>query len=554
MPRFVLYLLLMFAACIAHAGILDLNQQPWVTSNPDPEKGMNVGLAQREGDGIHVVLAVQPGFSVYRDSLSFESAGLPVNPLSMPDGTFKEDPSFGRVEVYQDGAQVILPLVSDRTLKVRMQGCLDTGLCFEQQTRIVQIEGELPTAAEIAPQAPGSLWWFFMAGVLLALTPCVLPTLPLLLHAMSGGHASRPRQALYGMGYVSASAVSYAGLGVLIGYLGSSFDLRTALQGPIPVSLITLSLVALAAVNMGWRVPGLGFISSGAGQGLLGKIKGGNLASAAALGVVSTIMLSPCVSAPLAGIMIYLAQTGDSLYAGACLFLLGVGMGLPLLILALGGKRFIPKSGPWLIAMKEGSALLLIMAAAVNASRLLTPPQTLILIGVMALVGSIYLKLRWPKRWSKLMGATLIFLVFAYGFLCISGGINGQDDWKQPLATKQVLVDETYDNVDQLAQALGRPGPKVVVISAQWCLNCKVEERELRESNVKSLHPGVTWIKLDITHSNPETADWLQKKGLFGPPAMLFVGSHGAEDRSLRQVGNIDTIEVSKALESLSAK
>lgn len=554
MPRFVLYLLLMFATCIAHAGVLELNQQSWATSNPDPEKGMNVGFAQREGDGIHVVLAIQPGFSVYRDSLSFESSGLAVNPLSMPNGNFKEDPSFGRVEVYHDGAEIILPLVSNRTLKVRMQGCLDTGLCFEQQTRIVQIEGELPTAAEIAPQSPGSLWWFFMAGVLLALTPCVLPTLPLLLHAMSGGHASRPRQALYGMSYVSASAFSYAGLGVLIGHLGSSFDLRTALQGPIPVSLITLSLVALAAVNMGWRVPGLGFISSGIGQGLLDKIKGGNLASAAALGVVSTIMLSPCVSAPLAGIMIYLAQTGDSLHAGACLFLLGVGMGLPLMILALGGKRFIPKSGPWLIAMKEGSALMLIMAAAVNASRLLTSSQTLILIGVMALVGSIYLKLRWPKRWNKLMGATLIFMVFAYGFLCISGGLNGQDDWKQPLSVKQILVDETYDNVAKLTQALARPGPKVVVVSAQWCLNCKVEERELRDSNIKSQHPGVIWLKLDITHSNAEVADWLKKKGLFGPPALLFVDKQGSEDRSLRQVGNIDTTQVSKALDSLGAE
>lgn len=197
---------------------------------------------------------------------------------------------------------------------------------------------------------------------------------------------------------------------------------------------------------------------------------------------------------------------------------------------------------------------MLIMAAAVNASRLLTPAQTLILIGVMALGGAIYLKLRWPERWNKLMGATLIFLVFAYGFLCISGGLNGQDDWKQPLAEKQILVDETYDNVAQLNQALARPGPKVVVVSAQWCLNCKVEERELRESNVKALHPGATWIKLDITHSNPETADWLQKNGLFGPPAMLFVDSQGAEERSLRQVGNIDTTQVSKALRSLSSE
>lgn len=554
MPRFLLCLFFMLMASFTQASALNLNQQPWAAPNTDPEKGMNVGFAQREADGIHVVFAIQPGFSVYRNSLAFESAGQPVMPIRMPAGTTKQDPSFGKVEVYHDGADVVLPLLSDRTLTVRMQGCLDTGLCFEQQTRTVQIEGDLPTASEITPKAPGSLWWFMMAGILLALTPCVLPTLPLLLHAVSGLQAKRSRQVSLGVTYILASSLSYAALGIAIGYLGASFDLRTALQGAIPVSLITASLLLLAAVNLGWRVPGLGFIIAGAGQGLFSRIEGGRFASAALLGAVSTIMLSPCVSAPLAGIMLYLAQSGNALYAGACLFMLGVGMGLPLLILALGGKRFIPKSGPWLVAMKEGSAFLLVLAAAINISRLLAPAQGLMLIGALALGISAYLKLRWPQRWNRPTGSALVFAAFAYGFVCIAGGINGQDDWKQPLAAKQVLVDKSYADIDLLNRALDRPGAKALLVSAEWCLNCKVEERELRESQVKTRYPAVTWVKLDITHSNPQIAEWLRGKGLFGPPALLFFNDEGLEDETLRQVGNIDSGAVERALKALAQR
>jgi len=375
-----------------------------------------------------------------------------------------------------------------------------------------------------------------------------------LLHAVSGEQATRSRQASLGITYVLASALSYAALGIAIGYLGGSFDLRTALQGPIPVSAITASLLLLAAVNLGWRVPGLGFISSGAGQGVFSKIKGGRFPSAALLGAVSTIMLSPCVSAPLAGIMLYLAQSGNALYAGACLFVLGLGMGLPLLILALGGKRFIPKSGPWLLVMKEGSALLLVLAAMINISRLLSAAQGLVLIGFISMGVSAYIKLRWPERWSKSLGAGIVFLAFAYGFLSIAGGVNGQDDWRRPLAVKQVLADQSYDDIGELSDALSAPGPKALLVSAEWCLNCKVEERELRESQVKARYPGVKWIKLDITQSNPEIASWLREKGLFGPPALLFLGDQGAEDKAYRQVGNIDVAQVERALQSLTAR
>ncbi|MBD8088690.1 thiol:disulfide interchange protein [Pseudomonas fluorescens] len=552
MPRFLLYLMFMLTMSAAQASGLNLNQQPWAEQNTDPQMGLNVAFAQRQGEGISVTFSVMPGFSLYRSSLSFESAGQPVKPISMSKGTVKEDPSFGKVEVYHDGAQVVLPLLSDRTLTVRLQGCLDTGLCFEQQTRTVQIEGELPKASELTPKAPGSLWWFLMAGILLALTPCVLPTLPLLLHAISGGQVSRARQASLGLTYVMASSLCYAALGLAIGFIGTSFDLRTALQGPAPILVITLSLLVLAVVNLGWRVPGLGFISGGVGQGVFSKIQGGQFTTAALLGAVSTIMLSPCVSAPLAGIMLFLAQAGSPVYAGMCLFTLGLGMGLPLLILALGGKRFIPKSGPWLVAMKEGSALLLATAAAVNLSRLLSASHSLILVGILSLGLCAYLKLRWPQRWNSRVGAGLVFALFAYGFVCIAGGFNGQDDWRRPLATKEMLIDRSYSDIAELNQVLRSPGPKALLISADWCLNCKVEERELREAHVKALYPNVKWIKLDITHSTPEISTWLKGNGLFGPPALLFIGKEGREVPSMRQVGNIDVTKTRAALRKIN--
>lgn len=548
MIRSLLLALLMVVAGFAPASSAYISANALASQPTDPEKAFQVSQAQRQGNQILVVFAIHSGFSLYKQSISFESTGVKVEPDFFPEGLIKEDPSFGRVEVYRNEAKILLPLLSDRRLTVRFQGCLDSGLCFEEQTRSVSIKGDLPDHVNLQPSSPGSLLWYLVAGILLSFTPCVLPTLPLLMHAIAGGSHSKARQASLGLTYGLFSALSYAALGLSIGYLGLMIDLRAALQSPIPILLVTLSLLLLAVMNLGIRLPGFGNFSFGSGHGISGNVKGGQFGNAALLGVMSTLILSPCVTAPLAGILLYIAQSGDPLYAGAALFTLGIGMSLPLLALAIGGKRFIPKSGSWLVIMKEGSACLLIVAAAINFSRLLSGPQTLMLLGGFSLAACLYIKARWPINWNGHFRAMLAFCLFAYGFVCIAGGVNGQDDWTKPLTPKNEIVDTVVSDSDQLSKFLQADGPKVLLLSADWCLNCKVLERELSQSGIEIRFPDVTWIKFDITKSTQANTSWLRHRNLYGPPALLFINSHGAEIHELRLVGNARLEDIERSL------
>lgn len=545
MSRYLCCLLLSLLASLCHATSLDLSQGP-ARSAIDPGAGLGVERAERQGDHITVIFKVADGYSLYQRSLSFTSQGRRIEPLWMSEPTPKHDPAFGTVQVYHTASEVRLPLVTDPVLTVRYQGCLDTGLCLEEQTTAVTIAGDLPIKLK-APD-PSPIWVYLIAGVLLALTPCVLPTLPLVLHAITEGSARKGVRVQLGAIYATANALVYAALGLAIGYLGGSFDVRAMLQHPGPILAVSAMLVLMAYLNMGWRLPLPGWLHFGLASQLAQGIKGGSRAGAALMGVMSTLMLSACVSAPLAGILVYIAAEGNPLRAASSLFLLSIGMSLPLLLLASGGRRYLPRSGPWLQIVKEASALLLAGSALINLSKLLSGSELLVGLGLTVLALSVYVKLRWPASWSKLVGTLIVFSMLTYALACVKGGYDGQDDWRRPLVQKVVVVDATVDAIKPLEALIQRPGPKVVLISADWCLNCKVLDRKLSESGLKAAYPAVTWIQLDITQSTAEKNAWLKDRGLFGPPAILFFNGGGHEEQRLRLLGEMSVDEVERSL------
>jgi thiol:disulfide interchange protein DsbD len=281
---------------------------------------------------------------------------------------------------------------------------------------------------------------------------------------------------------------------------------------------------------------------------------------AAVLGVVSSLLVSPCVSAPLAGALLYISASGDALGGGLKLFMLGLGMGAPLLLVATGGAAWLPKSGPWLVYVKNAIGVLLLGLAIGLLSRVLPGQITLLLIGLLAggvglFMGALEFVYKPPrKRVGQLLGMFLLF----YALACWFGAFSGQTDPLNPIGQPRIVSSseqpQSSDNwqtvttpaeLDRvLAEAKSSGTPLLLDWYADWCISCKVIEHEvLNDSNVVERLKGYRLIRFDITASNAEQRALLDRYKLFGPPALMFFGKDGVERSDVRVIGEINAAD-----------
>lgn len=533
-----------------------------------------------DGDSKTIKLRFVPaeGYYLYRHRFQFrtEPADIALGAPQLPPGEAKHDEFFGDVEVYHGILDIDLPRTDDQrpfTLVVTYQGCADKGLCYPPETERLSIAGSEtaspPAATTKQAWTWNSLLLFFLAGVGLTFTPCVLPMLPILSGVVLRGQVGGLRGLALSLAYVLPMAACFALLGALMGLFGASLNLQARLQSAWVLVPFSLFFVLFALAMFGLFELKLPRAVNDRLDRVAGNTKGGSLLGAAILGVVSSLLVSPCVSAPLAGALLYISASGDALGGALKLFALGLGMGAPLLLVATGGAAWLPKSGPWLVTVKNAIGVLLLGLAIGLLSRVLPGQVTLLLVGLLAagvalFLGALEFGYKAPRqRLAQLLGLFLL----VYALACWYGALSGQSDPLRPLpaagnagVASQVKSD-TWQTIDSpaeldrvLAEAKAAGQPLVLDWYADWCISCKVIEREvLNAPNVLPLLGEYRLVRFDITRSSAEQRALLDRYQLFGPPALLFFAANGSENTAARVVGETNAGEFAEHLQRIRA-
>lgn len=511
------------------------------------------------------------GYYLYRHRFAFktEPADIALGTVNLPAGEQKHDEYFGDVEVYHGIVDVDIPRPANDTrpftLVVTYQGCADKGLCYPPETERLSIGATGTTvSAEKAPGDKVSWNWrelalFFLAGIGLTFTPCVLPMLPILSGVVLRGQVGGLRGFSLSLAYVLPMAACFALLGALMGMFGAQLNLQARLQSVWVLVPFALFFAIFALAMFGVFELKLPQAISNRLDRVANRTQGGSLWGAAVLGVVSSLLVSPCVSAPLAGALLYISASGDAVGGGLKLFALGLGMGAPLLLVATGGAAWLPKSGPWLVSVKNAIGVLLLGLAIGLLSRVLPGPVTLLLIGSLAagvslFLGTLEFIYKAPRqRLAQLLGLFLL----VYALACWFGALSGQSDPFNPVGHAQTstvatpntaqpdgqwLTVSTPDELDSaLAAAKNAGKPVLLDWYADWCISCKVIEHEvLNAPNVLKLLKGYQLVRFDMTASNAEQRALLDRYALFGPPALMFFDKNGEEQSDQRVIGEIN--------------
>ncbi|MEO6677067.1 MAG: protein-disulfide reductase DsbD [Pseudomonas sp.] len=571
MRRLLCLLLLMLALPASATGLLDSRPSATLGSINNSadflpvREAFQLSLVDSTPQSIKLRFVATEGYYLYRHRFQFRAdpADVALGTAQLPDGEKKHDEYFGDVEVYHGILDVELPRTDQRafTLAVTYQGCADKGLCYPPETERLSIDGSGAVVTDKVATTASWSWrelaLFFLAGLGLTFTPCVLPMLPILSGVVLRGQVGGLRGFNLSLAYVLPMAACFALLGALMGMFGAQLNLQARLQSAwvlVPFAMF-FAVFALAMFGV-FELKLPHFISSRLDR-IAGRTEGGSLWGAAVLGVVSSLLVSPCVSAPLAGALLYISASGDALGGGLKLFVLGLGMGAPLLLVATGGAAWLPKSGPWLIYVKNAIGVLLLGLAVGLLSRVLPGQITLLLIGLLAggvglFMGALEFVYKPPrKRLGQLLG---MFLVF-YALACWYGAFSGQTDPFNPIGQPRIVTanqstqnTSTWQTVSTaadldrvLAEAKTSGTPLLLDWYADWCISCKVIEHEvLNDPKVMDRLKGYRLVRFDVTASNAEQRTLLDRYQLFGPPALMFFGRDGAERADVRVIGEIN--------------
>jgi thiol:disulfide interchange protein DsbD len=524
-------------------------------------------IPSRTADGLSLEFRVTPGYYLYRDRFRFTAEGeglTPGAPAFSSAGEWKDDPTFGRVRVYHENVQVTLPVQGAGRLAVRWQGCADAGLCYPPQDQVLEIAGDSVVAVAAPPRAavastpapdptsrPVQLLIMFAAGLALALTPCLWPMLPIVAGIVARQHSSSARRGfLLALAYVLGICTVYATVGFFVGLLGQQSGLVGLLQHPLALGIFAAFFVALALSLFGLYELRLPTALANRFHAMSQRQRGGALAGTFLMGVFSALVVSPCVSAPLAGALAHVGATGDPLFGAMSLFLLALGMGVPLLILGVTEGRLLPKAGPWMEEIKTFLGLLLLYVAAELLSRTVPAPLALALYGFCTAALAFWLwRLGRRRHGLGLLARALAFCALLQAGVLMVGAAAGSDDPWRPLAglrsgaaaeraTPFVRIRTSADLDRELAIARQQGKTLMLDFYADWCVSCKIMERRVfRRPEVAARLQRLHLVQADVTANNEDDRALLQRFALLGPPSIIFFDKDSRELAQARLIG-----------------
>lgn len=610
LPHLVMLLLL---SLLSMAPALAQNFSfPARTGQPlDPEAAFRIEVLDSAGGRISLGWQIEPGYYLYRDYIRAETAAGQALTVETFPGQQKDDPTFGPVEVYYTAASAILPRAGGE-IRVIWQGCQEDGICYAPVTSSLT----LPVLAEASPgaaQPPGPggatprtdlqpepqprpglqlagdqgllaalagrggvalvLLGFFGFGLMLALTPCVFPMVPILagMLARQGETLTPARGAALSGAYVLAMASAFALMGAVAGWSGQ--NLQILLQSPAAIATVIVLFIALALSSFG-------LFSLQLPSGLTARLSSGqrgrgSLGGAAVLGFTSALIVGPCVTAPLAGALLYIAQTGDLALGASALFMLGLGQGVPLFLAGTFGARILPKAGPWMEAMRRIFGVVFLGMAIWLFERLMPGPGILALWAVLLAGSAIFLGA--PDRpdpgagpGQRLRQTGAVIMLFTAGLLGF-GAALGSSDPLRPLAPLLAaasrpgaeagtgaapgLAFTTVTTAEGLSAALaGNQGQAMIYLTADWCVTCKGIERSILPDPVATTAlRELRLIKADVSQTGAGANALMQMIGAAGPPTMIFLDPENRETPGSRLIGAIAAEDIRNSAAMIGA-
>lgn len=517
----------------------------------DPRVAFTYEVEHDDSGNTLVHWQIKPGYYLYRERL--DASG---HSLELPAGNIIEDPFFGRSEVYSDDFTMQVQNQGSAFTLV-WQGCAEAGLCYPPmhddisgQNKTNTDDTSLAADQNITERlATQSFAWvvlgFFAMGLLLTFTPCVLPMIPIISSIVVGSQL-KGRKAFYlSLAYVLPMALTYALLGVIAAVAGAGF--QATLQSPVTLSLfagffVIFALAIFGAFELQLPAPLRDRLTQ-----LSSRQRGGHVKGAIALGILSAILVGPCMTAPLAGALLYISQSGDITTGFSALFALGMGMGVPLLIVGTLGGQFLPKPGLWMNRIKAVFGFILLGTAVWFIQRIVPGHIGLTLWAGLGLGLGTTLTLYSRAAWVKVPGVVLA----VWTTLVMFNAIQGAQHFTEVLprgSSEQQQNSQSYQSVESLEQfnryieqAISAGQHVFVDFYADWCVSCKVIERNvLSRDDVQQKLSGMLRLRPDVTENNAAQQELMRELNILGPPTMLFIDPNGQEIRAERIVGEIN--------------
>ncbi|MXW49681.1 MAG: protein-disulfide reductase DsbD, partial [Gammaproteobacteria bacterium] len=562
----------MLAVALGAAQMAAAGEQAWLDEEPEflPVDEAFALSTETADDGALLAYWDMPdGYYLYRHRFDFTLKDLEaavLGPAELPPGKDKVDEYFGAVEVYYHRVQARVPIRDAQgpvEVGISYQGCAEAGLCYPPERRWVVVDAAFaPPAAPAAALAPTSgvpateeqrlaaalaerglllaMALFFIGGIGLAFTPCVLPMVPILSSIIVGDAQTPTRWRAFSLSlaYVLGMAFTYAAVGTLMGLFGASLNLQAALQSP-PVLIVFAGLFALLSLAMfGFYELRLPQRWQNALDGLGGLVGGGKHLGVLIMGALSALVVSPCVSAPLAGALIYISASQDAVLGAAALLALGLGMGVPLLIIGSSGGHLLPRAGAWMNAVKAVFGVGLLAVAIWLLERVVPGPVSLalwaaLLIGSGAYLGG--LDAAAKAGWGNLRKAAG-FAAAIYGALLLIGAASGANDPLRPLQHFTAVpsaedggelqwrpVGSLEDVRAGIDAGAGAGRLTLLDLYADWCISCKIMERSVFPAPaVANRLAEFHLLRADVTANDAQDKELLNAFGLFGPPSLVF--------------------------------
>ncbi|KTC82523.1 protein-disulfide reductase DsbD [Legionella cherrii] len=541
---------------------------------------------------------IKPNYFLYSDRIKLTTktnSTVQIGTLRFPSTEKKVDKQGHVYPVYRNHVTIPVGILGNKPGKalvnLHYQGCSDDGFCYAPETQAIQLtiddslaltqaslEQSNNTQPAVAEETQNEgitkvfsshnwlliLITFYGFGLLLSFTPCILPMVPVLSGIIVGhGKEITTRKAFFlSLSYVVSMSITYSIIGAVVALLGS--NLQVSMQSPWSVGVFSLIFLLLALSMFGFYEFKLPHSWQAKIHGSSNQ-RGGHYLGAAIMGCLSTLILSPCVTAPLIGVLTYIAQTGNVLLGCLTLFVLGLGMGTPLLLIGTSAGKWLPETGSWMNTIKALFGIIFIAVAIVLISRITPPLFSMMLWASLLIFSGIYsgaLTYSATHREKFNQGVGLILLV--YGFLILVGASMGATNPLQPLTTVQsanaapvntAIKTQQEQTLSSIKKALteAKGNPVMLDFYADWCTSCKVmDATTFKDPRVQEALARFTVIKIDVTANTAEHKAILNYFHVVAPPTFIFFDEQGKELNQLKLVGEVSANKFLKIVQQIN--